>query len=140
MVSRALSALLIVLFLPGPVFAQAADPAREFLDGHRATFSTMGHPKAKGVVFTIAYPLSWAAKEGERPNIVQRFISEHGHGLEMALILTKQLSLPADSVLTYQDLRELFDVGILRGMLPPGATYIGAKGHVRQAGGNSTAV
>ena len=127
MVSLSLSILTFVLALPGSLFAQTADPGREFLDGHRATFSTKGHPKAKGVVFTIAYPNSWAAAEGEHPDIVQKFVSEQGHGLEMAVIITKQIALPADAVWTDSDLRELFNIDALHGMLPSGAIYVGAQ-------------
>jgi hypothetical protein len=61
--------------------AQAAAPAREFLDGICSNFSTKGHAKAKGVSLSIVYPENWAAAEGERLNIVQKFVSEGGHGL-----------------------------------------------------------
>jgi hypothetical protein len=107
--------------------AQAADPAREFVDGNRRTFSAKGHPKAKGVNFTIAYPSSWAAAEGERPNIVQKFVSDGGRGLESAMIITKELPLPAGVVLEKEDMRDLFTLSELRGMVPDGAVFIGAK-------------
>jgi hypothetical protein len=107
--------------------AQPADPAREFLDGYHNTFSTKGHPKAKGVNFTIAYPSSWAAAEGERPNIVQKFVSDGGRGLESAMIITKEFPLPAGTVLTKQDLRDLFTLSELHGMLPDGAVFVGGK-------------
>lgn len=55
--------------------------------------------QAKGVNFTISYPNSWRAAEGERPNILQKFVSEGGHGLEM-MILTKDLPSPPGTVLT----------------------------------------
>lgn len=116
----------IVLLQPSILLAQSAEPAREFLDGSRTTFSTKGHPKAKGVNFTVAYPNSWAAAEGERPNIVQKFVSEGGGGLEMAMIITKELPLPPGTVLTNDDLKELFAPSELRGMLPDGAVFVDA--------------
>ena len=116
-----------LLLLPSSLLAQAADPAREFLDGSRTTFSTKGHAKANGVNFTIAYPNSWAAAEGERPNIVQKFVSEGGRGLEMAMIITKELPLPPGTVLTTEDLKELFSPSELRGMLPSEAIFVDAR-------------
>src|SRR3712207_8254560 len=42
-------------------------------------------------------PSGWRAGEGERPNIVQKFINQSGSGLEMVMILTKALpSAPTD--------------------------------------------
>jgi hypothetical protein len=38
-----------------------------------AKFDTKNHPKAKGVWATVRYPSEWQSKEGERPNIVQKF-------------------------------------------------------------------
>lgn len=122
-----MSAAFIVLLQPSHVLAQAAEPAREFLEGNRTTFSTKGHPKAKGVNFTIVYPKSWAAEEGERPNVVQKFVSEGGHGREMATILTKELPLPPGTVVTNEDMKELFAPSELRGMLPDGAVFVDAR-------------
>jgi hypothetical protein len=121
--------LMMVLFMlvPDRSVAQSADPAREFLDGNRRTFSTKDHPKAKGINLAIAYPGSWAAAEGERPNIVQKFVSHGGRGLESAMIITKDLPLPAGTILTKEDMRDMFTVSELRGMLPDGAIFVGAQ-------------
>ena len=108
------------------VAADSKTSTREFIDGHRYTFSTKDHPKAKGVHFTIALPNSWAAAEGDRPNIVQKFVSEGGRGFESVMITTKDLPLPPGTVITEQDKRDLFVPSELRGMLPPGATFIDA--------------
>ncbi|NBO39634.1 TonB family protein [bacterium] len=37
-------------------------------------FATKGHAKAKGISLTVRYPNGWKASEGDRPNIVQKFI------------------------------------------------------------------
>jgi hypothetical protein len=118
---------MILVSLAGPLFAQSADATRKFLDGHRATFSTRDHLKAKGVNFTIAYPSGWLASEGERPNIVQKFVSEGGRGLEMAMIVTKELPLPAGTIVTDEDMREIFSPAGLQEMLPTGAVFVGAQ-------------
>lgn len=40
-------------------------------------FDTKNHPKAKNVWATIKYPTGWEAREGERPNIVQKFSGDY---------------------------------------------------------------
>ena len=37
-------------------------------------FRSRGHSKAKGMDFRISYPNGWLAKEGNRPNVVQKFV------------------------------------------------------------------
>ncbi len=113
--------------MPLDVVADSESSIREFLEGHRYTYSTKDHPKAKGVHFTMALPNSWAAAEGARPNIVQRFVDDGGRGFAIVLITTKDLPLPPGTVLTDQDQRELFAPSELRGTLPPGATFVGAQ-------------
>ena len=76
---------------------------------------------------TLSYPKSWKAMEGERPHIVQKFVSKGGKGLEMALIITKPLPLPSGTVISEKELKEFFSPTELRGMLPPGATFVDAK-------------
>jgi len=127
MIIRIIIGIACLVSLSSPSFAQDADPAREFLDGNRTTFSTQNHPKAKGVHFTIAYPISWTAQEGERPNIVQKFVSRGGRGLAMAVIVTKTLPLPAGTTLTEADLNEFFTPTELKDMLPEGAKFINSK-------------
>jgi hypothetical protein len=82
--------LSIALFIS----AEPSSTARTFLDGQRTTFSTKGHAKAKGANFTIAYPNNWTASEGERPNIVQKFVGEGSDSLVNVMIITKEFPLP----------------------------------------------
>ena len=42
-----------------------------------AKFDTKNHPKAKGVWATVRYPAGWKSKEGERPNMVQKFTGDY---------------------------------------------------------------
>ena len=49
-------------------------------------FDTKNHPKAKGVWATVRYPAGWEVKEGERPNIVQKFSGDF-NGLFVVLSL-----------------------------------------------------
>lgn len=119
----AINAALLVWFASS---AAGQDAATSFQRSHK-TFNTLGHPKAKGAYLTIGYPDSWAALEGNRPNIVQKFVSDQGRGFEMALILTKSLPLPAGTVVTEADKRDAFSVASLREYVPPGGTLLAAK-------------
>ena len=49
-------------------------------------FDSKNHVKAKGVWLTVRYPTGWTAKEGERPNIVQKFVGDY-QGLFVTLML-----------------------------------------------------
>lgn len=118
---------LALLSLSGYSFAQSSGSTRDYVSGNRTTFSTKDHPKAKGVHFTIAYPSSWSREEGERPNIVQKFVSEGGRGLESVMIITKDLPLSPGTVISEQDQKEFFSPSELRGMLPKGATLVDAQ-------------
>ena len=99
----------------------------EFAKSEFARYSTKGHPKSKGTSFTLKHPKSWIPKEGERPNIVQKFVSERGKGSEMAMIVTMALPLPAGTQLSQEDLAEILAPAELKTSLPPNATFIDAK-------------
>jgi hypothetical protein len=106
-----------------PLLALTQQPVGEFEAGAIEKFSTRGHPKANGVVMTLPYPKSWSAAEGERPDVVQKFVSDSGKGLEQVLIITT--ALPAD--ITPQKIEELLSEGGIKDCLPKGATFIGAS-------------
>ena len=116
----------LILLACGTAYA-VTPAAKEFTDGNKTKFNTSGHAKAKGLKMTIAYPNSWAAEEGERPNIVQKFVSDGGRGLEGALIITKTLPLPPGTKVTEQELKEFFAPAEMKGMVPDGATFLGGK-------------
>lgn len=102
-------------------------PTEEFTLGYNRVFRTKNHPKAKGVYFQIRYPISWRPEEGERPNIIQKFTSENGRGLEMFLLMVKDIPLPLSYILTEQDLDDFFVESELKEMVPKGAKYVSAK-------------
>lgn len=102
-------------------------PVEEVARGYSKVFRTKGHPKAKGVDFQIRYPSSWRPAEGERPNIIQKFVSENGRGLEMILLMVKDVPLPSGYKVTKKELDEFFSDKELRGMVPTGARVISAK-------------
>jgi hypothetical protein len=107
--------------------ALAATPVEsEFTSGSRTKFSTANHQKSNGINMVLSYPNSWLAEEGERPHIVQKFVSEGGRGLEMVSIIITDLNLPPGTVISQNELKEFFTPSEMAGMVPPGAKFIQA--------------
>jgi hypothetical protein len=103
----------------------AAPDVKAFIDGDRTAFSTLNHKKSKGLNMEFAYPKGWVAKEGEKPNIVQKFVSESG--MEMVAITVKTLPTPAGTKVTEEEMKEFFTEDALREMVPDGAKVFMAK-------------
>jgi len=102
-------------------------PMEEFTLGYNRVFRTKNHPKAKDVDFQIRYPISWRPEEGERPNIIQKFTSENGRGLEGFNLLVMDIPIPLDYTLTEKDIDDFFVESELKGMVPEGGKFISAK-------------
>lgn len=98
------------------------NPTLEFTDGFKYRFSSKDNLKAKGVDFHLDLPQSWLAKEGNRPNIVQKFVSQNGHGLAIALILV--LELPEVNNISEEDVKELARSEESKEMLPKNSQFI----------------
>jgi hypothetical protein len=116
--------LVFLLFTGSQAFSQV-DPAKEFLAGSRVKYSSLNNPKAKGLHITLEYPSSWLAMQGERPNIVQKFVSEAGKGLEMAIIQINELQ--KEKAPTSEELKEILQPDSMRDLLPANAKYISGK-------------
>jgi len=103
------------------------NPGMELSSGWKQTFRTKGHPKAKGVDFSISFPASWSKREGNRPNIIQFFQSGAGHGPIVCSLMVKEIPLPAGYKPTEDELTEFFQPNELRDMVPDNGTFIDAK-------------
>ena len=126
---RAITLIFLLVLIPAYTALAVTPAVKEFTSGNRKVFTTAGHPKSKGINMKVSYPASWLAKEGERPNIVKKFHSERGKGLELVFITTKQLELaPSES-----DLKELFTPTAMKDFVPPGAKFIQAKPTILEA-------
>ncbi len=99
-------------------------PEHEFLDGYKQKYTSNGAGKAKGVAFSIEAPKTWAAKEGNRPNIVQKFVSENGRGLELLLVLIKEMPLQPGEMITDKDVAEILNPTDIKDFLPDSAEHI----------------
>ncbi|MCC7093427.1 MAG: hypothetical protein IT277_04480 [Ignavibacteriaceae bacterium] len=97
-------------------------PTLEFTDGFKYRFSSKDNLKAKGVDFHLDLPQSWLAKEGNRPNIVQKFVSQNGHGSTMALVLV--LELPEVNSISEEDIKELAQSEESKEMLPKNSQFL----------------
>lgn len=89
------------------------------------SFNTAGHPKSNGVELTIKYPLGWAAKEGERPHVVQKFI--HPDGLIYVMILIQDLELPPGEHMSREDAEANLAPDELLAIAPAGFRIISAE-------------
>lgn len=117
--------VLAALLSAHPRFSK--NPALELWAGWRQTFRTRGHPKAKGVDFSISLPASWSKREGHRPNIIQFFQSGAGHGPIMCSLGVKNIPLPAGYKFSKDELKEFFQPNELKDIVPDGGTLIDAK-------------
>ncbi len=97
------------------------NPEQEFLDGYRYTYRNNGVGKSKGVKFTIKVPKTWIAKDGNRPNIVQKFVSHSGANI---LVLIKNIPLQANEVFSEKDMSEMLTDDNRKLLMPPNSTYI----------------
>ena len=99
-------------------------PEREFIDGYKNKYTNNGTGKARGVEFSLETPKTWVAKEGNRPNIVQKFVSQNGTGLELLLVLIKEMPLPQGEKITEKDVAEMLNPRDINDFLPDGSIYI----------------
>lgn len=98
-----------------------ANPVGEFADGYRQRYQTDGAGKSQGIKLNLQLPRSWAAKEGERPHIVKKWVSENGTGLEIIMLDIRdgQGYNP-----TKKEMEEFVRSGEVKEAVPEGATYV----------------
>ncbi len=70
---------------------EAGDDIALFGNGGKSAWDSTGHVKANGVRMKISYPNTWAAAEGSRPHIVQKFVS----GAKMDMVMIQVIPLNA---------------------------------------------
>jgi len=104
--------LLMLCVGVGASHGSALSDLQAFTSGQKVKYDSKGHPKAKGVHMTIEYPKSWQAQEGERPNIVQKFIGKTDNGLSVQCILLIKdtpflMRFAGDAVFTPEFMRDL---------------------------------
>lgn len=95
-------------------------PVGEFTNNYRQRFNSEGHAKAQGIKLTLQLPKSWKAKEGERPHIVQKWISQNGDGLE---IIHLDIRDTEGYTPTNSEVEAIVSSGEIKDMVPDGASY-----------------
>ena len=105
-------------------FQYTTSPQSELLAGFSTVFKTKGHPKAKNTDWQIKVPRSWRAEEADRPNIIQKFISDFGTGYQSIMIMVKELQLPDGYKITKEELNDFFSEKEMKDMVPEGGKYI----------------
>lgn len=94
-------------------------PASDFVED----YSTKGHPKAKGIEMKLGYPKGWKQEEGDRPNVVQKFISPQGYA--SGCLVLGIANLPDES--SDDEIKALFSGEGPSDFLPEGARQISRR-------------
>jgi hypothetical protein len=71
-------------------------PEKEIHQNYVKTYCTKGHAKAKKTDWQIKVPYSWLQLEGDRPNIIQKFVRNEGNN-NLAFIMLLVKDLPSDA-------------------------------------------
>lgn len=106
------------------LFQFSDNPHDELKTGFTNLFKTKGHTKSKNTDWQFKIPKSWKAFEGDRPNIIQKFISEYGTGKQAITVMVKDMPIIKGYTITKEDLDELFTEKEMKDMVPDGAIYI----------------
>jgi hypothetical protein len=97
------------------------EPHREITSGFTARFDGTGHSKSKGISFQLQVPYSWQAREGERPNIVQKWTRLSPNGYAGILIQVRDLE---GYTPTEAEVRSIYTETDASEFLPASARYI----------------
>jgi hypothetical protein len=115
--------------IPTPVletllyFQYIDNPLLEYSNGYTRVFQSAKHPKSKGVDMQIKAPLSWMQKEGDRPNVVQKYVSDFGDGFENIVLTVKEYNENLSQV----DFNNLYSKEGAKLLIPKDAEYITSK-------------
>lgn len=99
----------------------SVNPAGEFFDGFRQRYSTNSHAKSQGIKLMMQLPRSWLGKEGERPHIVQKWVSESGTGPSMIMLDVRDAEGYNP---TRVEIEQLVRNGELKDIIPEGGKYL----------------
>ena len=97
------------------------NPVGEFFDGFRQRYSTNNHAKSQGIKLMIQLPRSWLGMEGERPHIVQKWVSEGGTGLSMIMLDVRDAKGYNP---TRVEIEQFVKSGELKDILPESGRYL----------------
>lgn len=99
------------------------NPGLELSEGWKQTYRTDGHPKSKGLDFSISFPYSWTKSEGFRPNIIQVFRSGAGRGPIFANLMVQDLEYEP----TAKEISESFQSGGIQQIIPHNGSFVSLR-------------
>jgi hypothetical protein len=105
-------------------FQYASSPQSELMAGFSTIFKTKGHPKSKNTDWQIKVPRSWRAEEADRPNIIQKFISDFGTGNQSIMLMVKEMQLPVGYKISKEELDGFFSEKEMKDIVPEGGKLI----------------
>lgn len=111
---------LIILQMFRPEYS--ITPELEMRRKETRRFIGTNHHKAKNIDFQIDLPISWAASEGNRPNIIQKFRSMNNFGKSMAQIMA--IDLEPGASYSKKEVKALSKRSAAIELLPNNAKYI----------------
>lgn len=88
--------------------------------GSTSTWSSVGHAKAAGVGLKIAIPSSWKSVEGNRPHIIQKFLSGSEPGFAIVALQIRSLGPEYDRPLTSSEKAEIVAREVAESFVPAG--------------------
>lgn len=100
------------------------NPSAEMANGFKQPYQTKGAGKAKGVQVNMQLPRSWLAAEGNRPNIVQKWVSENGTGGETVMLLINDTDGPDP---TKADIAAFLKDGGANDIVPEGGKLLSSR-------------
>jgi S1-C subfamily serine protease len=106
-------------------FTYNENPHMELNDGYYYTFKTKGHEKSKNTDWQINIPRSWKKLEADRPNIIQKFVSNYGGGHQAIMMLV--IDVPEDTKVPADDLDKDAWFASMKEYLPKDAKLISLK-------------
>ncbi|MCX7192419.1 MAG: hypothetical protein NTY60_02135 [Proteobacteria bacterium] len=101
----------------------ADHPVDEFSDGFRQRYQTDGTGKSQGIKLKLQLPRSWLGKDGERPHIAQKWMSENGTGLNIIMLIIGDTK---GNNPTKKEINELVRSGEVKSIAPEGSRFIDA--------------
>lgn len=102
-------------------------PEREISDGYFYEYFTNQSIKSEGLNIKIKYPKSWVNKEGDRPHVIQKFISKHGDGLELVSIMIEKM----DFTPTKEEIESILLENNLKTQLPENSKLISINSNLK---------
>jgi S1-C subfamily serine protease len=119
--------------IPSPIietilsFQYLNNPQDEFIQKHIYTFKTIGNLKSKNSDWQVNIPISWKSMEADRPNIIQKFISDFGEGQESIMLIIKDIPGREHKRISDAEIEDYFKEDNIKLSIPDGSKFVAYK-------------